>query len=131
MTSPIHDYLKGLYSDTVVPERSFGVPTSLPYAKITVEDVEGLATSIKKVGIKMPFSWEALYGSERKGHYEPVGVKWVQYLRYLVDKGKFQVYRWLERSLHNSRHFIGPGGYDWDEADFKPFKQRMRWVSDE
>lgn len=106
-------------------EQLLGISKQVP---VSEDDI----LTTKKVGMYIPISWEHLAGFEqRKGHYETTGIKWIQYLRYLVDKGKFQVYRWLERSLHNSRHFIGPGGYDWDEADFKPFKQRMRWVSDE
>lgn len=93
--------------------------------------LEGTATSIKKVGFKVPISWEALFGSERKGHYEPVGVKWIQWVTWVIGFIVFKAWAGLEKALDKSRHFQGVSGYEWDEAEYRPFKQKTRWVSDE
>lgn len=89
-------------------------------------------TTIKKVGFTIPITMEALLGyTPPKGRFEPVGNKTAQFISYLGVKSLFKVYRFLERSLERSRHFVGVSGWDYEEAYLKDFEQRKRWISDD
>lgn len=86
---------------------------------------------ITKIGMKLPISWEALAGNPRKGHYVPVGVKWIQWVGWASGLALFKVWRALEKTLDKSRHFSGVSGYEWEDAEYQEFSQRRKWVEDE
>jgi hypothetical protein len=103
-------------------------------AKMTGEDIANLSNSIKevhKVGIRVPFSWEALVDNPRNGHYEPTGVKWVQWIGWAYGLVLYKAWRLLERRLDKIRHFEGVSGYEWDDAEYREFSQKRKWVEDE
>ena len=98
---------------------------------MTEEDIANLSTSIKeiyKVGMKLPFTWEAIVDNPRNGHYEPVGIKWVQWIGWWFGKQLFRHWKFVERRLRKFRHFKGVGGYDWEDAEYRDFEQRKEWV---
>ena len=86
--------------------------------------------NIKKHGMRMGFSWESVAPGP-KGHYEPTGIKWVQKIGWLWGLLLFKVYTKLEKSLKKTRHFNEVSGYDYEEASYKPFKQKTKWIKDE
>lgn len=101
------------------------------FGRVTGADIENLGTVLRKVGGKFPFSWEQLVDNPRKGHYEPVGIKWIQWLVWALGLVVFKLWIGTERLLRKFRHFQGVSGYEWDEAEYRPFKQKTRWVEDE
>ena len=101
--------------------------------KMTEEDIKGLSdsiTKVHKVGIKIPMSWEALAGSQRKGHYEPTGNKYTQRVSWWIGKQVFRLWQIVERRLQRFRHYRGVSGYDWEEAEYRKFSQKRKWVED-
>lgn len=114
------DFFRELYRDMAPP-------------KMTEEDIKGLSDSITKVhkfGMKIPMSWEALAGSQRKGHYEPVGNKHTQWLSWWVGKQVFRFWQFVERRLSKFRHYESVSGYDWEDAEYREFSQKRKWVED-
>lgn len=104
------------------------------YPKITEEDIKGLSDSILNVhkhGMKLPMSWEALAGSQRKGHYEPVGNKNTQWVSWWFGKQVFRFWQFVERRLQMFRHYEGVSGYEWEDAEYRKFSQKRKWVEDE
>lgn len=100
----------------------------------TPEDIQNLFNSINnvtKAGMNISMSWEALAGNKRTGHYEPYGVKWVQWVGWAAGFVLFWLWRSLEKILDKSRHFHGVSGYEWDDAEYRPFSPKTRWVDDE
>lgn len=111
---------KELYKGTVIP-------------KMTEEDLKGLSDSIlnvHKYGMKLPMSWEALAGSQRKGHYEPTGNKYAQRVSWWIGKQVFRFWKFVERRLQMFRHYEGVSGYEWDDAEYRKFSQKRKWVED-
>lgn len=109
-----------LYKDMVIP-------------KMTEEDIKGLSDSITEVhkfGMKIPMSWESVAGSQRKGHYEPTGNKYSQWLSWWVGKQVFRFWQFVERRLSKFRHYESVGGYDWEDAEYREFSQKRKWVED-
>jgi hypothetical protein len=103
-------------------------------AKMTGGDIANLSNSIKevhKVGVKVPFSWEYLVDNPRNGHYEPTGIKWVQWIGWAYGLVLYKAWRLLERRLDKIRHFEGVSGYEWDDAEYREFSQKRKWVEDE
>lgn len=101
---------------------------------ISGEAIENFGSSIlnvQKAGMKIPFSWEALVQNPRNGHYEPVGIKWVQWLGWFAGLTLFKAWRGVEKLLHRSRHFEGVSGYEWEDAEYREFRQKRKWVEDE
>ena len=101
---------------------------------VSVEDIQNLGDSINsihKVGMKIPFSWEQFVDNPRQGHYEPVGIKWVQWLVWALGLVVFKIWVGTETVLRKFWHFQGVSGYEWEEAEYRPFKQKERWVEDE
>lgn len=86
---------------------------------------------VKKYGMKIPFTWEALLDNPRNGHYEPTGIKWIQWIGWAYGLVLYKVWRGLEHLLNKSRHFEGVGGRDWEEAEYREFSRKRRWVEDE
>lgn len=86
------------------------------------------ANRIFKQGYALGFSWEAL--AERKGHSEPVGVRWVQWIGYALTVPVFHFSKWLTGLVERSRHVSGAFGYDYVESEIRPFSQKTRWVDD-
>lgn len=125
------EYIKRLLSDTYSGE-SFGKASS--FAGMTDEDIQGLSDSIqdvRKVGVKLPMTWEALAESQRKGHYEPVGNKYTQWAGWWIGKQVFRFWQFVERRLQRFRHYREVSGYDWEEAEYRGFEQRTQWVENE
>lgn len=115
------DIFKGLYAGKAYP-------------KMTEEDLKGLSNSILKIhkaGMKLPMSWEALVGSERKGRYEPVGNKYTQWVSWWVGKQVFRFWQFVERRLQRFRHYESVSGYEWEDAEYRKFSQKREWVEDE
>lgn len=83
---------------------------------------------IAKVGYTFGFSWEAL--AERKGHSEPVGVRWIQRVRYALLIPVFHFSKWLSGRVERSRHVSAAFGYEYEESELRPFSQKTRWVND-
>lgn len=109
-----------LYKDLVPP-------------KMNSEDIKGLSDSILSVhkhGMKLPMSWEALVGSERKGHYEPTGNKYTQWLSWWFGKQVFRFWQFTERRLQRFRHYEGVSGYEWEDGEYRKFSQKRKWVED-
>lgn len=101
--------------------------------KMTEEDIKGLSDSITKVhkfGMKLPMTWETIAGPQRKGHYEPTGNKHAQWLSWWVGKQVFRFWQFVERRLSKFRHYEGVSGYEWDEAEYREFSQKRKWVED-
>lgn len=130
------EYIKKLISDPPDPEKinllsalmneafeeSYGEPQNL--------SKPSAFGHIEKHGLKIGFSLESVL-RERKGHWEPVGVKWVQRIGWLWGLLLFKAYTRLEKSLKKTRHFNEVSGYDYEEAYYKPFKQKTKWIKDE
>ncbi len=117
---PIEDYLQKIYESL---ERSLS----------NAEDVANLGqpvTTVTKVGVKLPMSWEDLAGSQRKGHYEPVGNKYTQWVSWWSGKQVFRFWQFIERCLSKFRHYESVGGYEWEDAEYREFKQERKWVED-
>jgi hypothetical protein len=126
MADTTEEFFSGLYNNQI--------RDSLKQIMMTEEDLKNLGESINKiakVGFSMPMSWEALAGSQRKGHYEPVGNKYTQWLAWWFGKQVFRFWQFTESRLRKFRHFEGVVGYDWEEAEYRPFKQKRRWVEDD
>lgn len=87
--------------------------------------------SIKKLGVRIPLTWEAIANPRRNGHFENTGVKWIQWLTWLLGLVVFKAWIGLEKALRKFRHFEGVSGYDWEEAEYSQFEQKQKWVSDE
>lgn len=81
--------------------------------------------------MKIPFSWEQFADNPRQGHYEPVGIKWVQWLVWALGFVVFKIWVGTENLLRKFRHYEGVFGYEWEEAEYRPFKQKDRWVEDD
>lgn len=114
------DFFRELYRDMTPP-------------KMTDEDIKGLSdsiTKIYKVGMKLPMSWEALAGSQRKGHYEPVGNKYTQWLSWWIGKQVYRFWKFVERRLSKFRHYESVSGYEWEDAEYREFEQKRKWVED-
>jgi len=86
---------------------------------------------IKKYGMKIPFTWEALADNPRNGHYEPTGVKWVQWIGWAWGLLLFKSWVFLNKKLDKSRFFYDGLGRDWDDPEYREFTQKQRWVEDE
>jgi hypothetical protein len=82
--------------------------------------------SVQKRGFLTSFPWEQI--APLRGHTEPVGRKWTQWIGWLWTRGLFAVYQALEHRLERSRHFRGADEYG--DAEFRPFEQKVRWVDD-
>ena len=85
---------------------------------------------VEKRGVKMGFSWESVVPGP-KGHYEPIGIKWVQKIGWLWGLLLFKAHSKLEKSLNKTRHFNEVSGYDYDEASYDDFEQKTKWIKDE
>ena len=137
MTDTTQDFFSGLYKDllsaAVDSNKSFGEPTTLKYptSDRTGSDLTGKTIKVTKVGFTVPMFWEALTGSQRKGHYEPAGNKYTQWLAWWFGKQVFRFWQFTESRLRKFRHFEGMWGYEWEEAEYRPFKQKREWVEDE
>lgn len=116
LTKAMNDELMKSYGEPT----SFKLPEEEPYPEVT----------LKKAGMELPFTWEALTKDTRKGEYVPTGNKTLQRIGWLWGLLKYKAYRKLESSLEKSRHFQGVGGYDWEEAEYREFKQEMKWVEE-
>lgn len=104
------------------------------FGRVTEDDIENLGTAflnVQKAGVKIPFSWEYFVDNSRQGHYEPVGIKWIQWLVWALGFVVFKIWVGTEKLLRKFRHFQGVSGYEWDEAEYRPFKQKTRWVEDD
>lgn len=104
------------------------------FGRVTGADIKNLGTSIlnvQKVGMKIPISWEQFVDNPCQGHYEPVGIKWIQWITWAIGFVVFKVWVGLEKVLDRSRHFQGVSGYEWEEAEYRPFKQKRKWVEDD
>lgn len=126
MVNTMQDFFADLYNNQI--------RDSLKQILMTEEDVKNLGESINKiakVGFSMPMTWEALAGFDHKGHYEPVGNKYTQWLAWWFGKQVFRFWRFTESRLRKFRHFEGVGGYDWEEAEYQEFKQKTRWIEDD
>lgn len=103
-------------------------------ASPTPEDIQNLSNSINnviKAGVNISMTWEALAGNKRTGHYEPYGVKWVQWIGWAYGLALFKIWSYLGNKLDSSRFFDDGLGRDWDEPEYRPFTQKTRWVDDE
>lgn len=103
------------------------------FAGMTDEDIKGLddsITKVHKIGMRIPISWEALTGSQRKGHYEPVGNKYTQWLSWWIGKQVFRFWQFVERRLSKFRHYESVSGYEWEDAEYREFSQKRKWVED-
>lgn len=138
MTNTSQDFFPGLIKDllsaAVDSNKSFGEPTTLKFYSLSEEAEKEAAESynrVTKAGATVPMSWEALVGSDRKGHYEQVGNKYTQWLAWWFGKQVFRFWQFTESRLRKFRHFEGVGGYDWEEAEYQEFKQKTRWIEDD
>lgn len=95
---------------------------------MTEEEPYGITA--KKIGFKFPVSFETFL-FEPNGHSEPVGSKWLQRIGWLYYRAVYSVWRVVESHLSRSRHFENVHGYDWEEAYFRKFSQKTKWVHDE
>lgn len=87
--------------------------------------------SIRKVGMRLPMTWEALVKDTRKGEYVPVGNKHIQKLDWWLGKQLFRLYRATERRLQKFRHYREVSGYDYEEAEYREFEQKKVWREEE
>lgn len=101
------------------------------YPTFSIEAGGSDAQGIVKHGFLQDFSWEALTNDTRKGEYVPAGNKTLQRIGWFWGLLKYKAYRKLESSLEKSRHFQGVGGYDWEEAEYREFKQKTKWVEED
>ena len=104
------------------------------FGRVTGADIENLGTAllnVQKVGMKIPFSWEYIADNPRQGNYEPAGIKWVQWLVWALGLVVFKLWIGAEKLLRKFRHFQGVSGYEWEGAEYNPFKQKERWVEGE
>lgn len=99
---------------------------------LTIEDLGDVAALAEELNLRIikranySAPWDQI--ANRPGHSEPVGNGFVQRLVWLYYRVLFAAYRALENRLNQSRHFSGPSGYDWEDAEFQKFKQRTRWI---
>lgn len=127
------DFFKGLREEMLSATYE-GAAGPHGFAGMTGEDVKGLSSSTKKVhkyGMKLPMTWEAVAGSQRKGHYEPTGNKYTQWLSWWVGKQVFRFWQFVERRLSKFRHYESVSGYEWEDAEYREFSQKRKWVEDE
>jgi|SRR6185437_5725531 len=88
--------------------------------------------TIEKRGVKLPMSWEALHRTEsRYGTYVPTGNKLLQRVHWAYGLALYKTWRWLEKRLDKNRHFHGVSGYEWEDAEYRKFKQATKWVETE
>lgn len=102
------DVLKGLAEDMLKAAYE-GKAKSSSFTGMTDGDIKGLSDSISKVhkvGMKIPISREALAGTQRKGHYEPVGNKYTQWVSWWFGKQVFQFWQFVESRLQKFRHYV-------------------------
>lgn len=114
LTQDLNDSLAKSYGEPA----GFKLPEGEPYP------------NVQKIGMKLPFSWESVAPRKPEGHYGPTGNKTLQRIGWLWGLLRFKAYRKLESSLDKSRHFEGVGGYDWEEAEYREFKQKTKWVEE-
>lgn len=115
------DFFQDLYKALVIP-------------RVTEEDIKRLSDSITethKIGMKHRMTWEALVGSQRKGHYEPVGNKYTQWMSWWIGKQVFRFWQFVERRLNKFHHYESVSGYEWDDAEYREFEQKRKWVEGE
>lgn len=105
------------------------VTKKTPY--FDIEDPGTAFLNVHKAGMKLLFSWEQFTDNPRQGHYEPAGIKWVQWLVWALGLVVFKLWAGTETVLRRFRHFQGVSGYEWEEAEYRPFKQKTRWVEGE
>lgn len=119
MTNTSQDFFPGLIKDLLSASAEAEKEVAESYNKVM------------KAGFTVPMSWEALIGNAPKGHSEPVGNKHAQWLAWWFGKQVFRFWQFTESRLRKFRHFEGVWGYEWEEAEYREFKQKTRWVEDE
>ena len=83
-----------------------------------IPDSEEAIMDVRKVGYKIPYSWEEFIRSETKGRSKPVGVLWVQRLGYWFTEKAWNM-------LLKSRH-VHTG---WEGPELMEFRQKTKWVN--
>lgn len=86
---------------------------------------------ILKHGMLMRFSWEGLVGETRRGVYVPTGNKFLQQLEWAYGLVLYKIWRWLEKRLEKNRSFSAVSGYEWEDAEYRDFEQKTKWVETE
>lgn len=118
----LEDILKQWFSGATLPPRVMKDQTT---------DLAETLTKIHKAGMRLPMSWEALAGETRRGVYVPTGNKFIQRIEWAYGLVLYKTWRWLEKRLDNNRHFYGVSGYEWEDAEYRDFEQKTKWVETE
>lgn len=116
----IRERLSNMYDTT-------GNPVLVNHLSKKINDL-----TLEKRGMKLPMSWEAIYRTDsRRGVYVPVGNKFLQRIEWVYGLVLYKTWRWLEKRLDKIRHFHGVSGYEWEDAEYREFKQKTKWVETE
>lgn len=85
--------------------------------------------TIHKYGAVFPITFERLLDTNKDRELVPTGSKTLQQIGWFIGLLKYKLWRRLEMSLEKHRAFSSVGGYDWEDASYHEFEQKMKFVT--
>lgn len=83
---------------------------------------------IKKIGTKVPFSWETLAGPRGEYKHVKIAPTWFQHIWFAGSRALFALSEWLRKVSERSPWVYAAGGYEYDPAMHEAFTVKEKAV---